>query len=368
MGFVSKKTAVILFNLGGPDKPESVKPFLFNLFNDKATIRLPQPFRFLLAKLISHKRNKNAQEIYQHLGGKSPLLELTTQQAHNLEKELSFHGDFKTFIIMRYWKPFSSEVIKNIVDYNPDNIILLPLYPQFSSSTSKSSFKDFNNILEKNKSFFKDDLEIRTICCYPTQEEFIKSHATIITNTVKQKYSKKDLGKIRFLFSAHDLPEKSIKDGDPYVFQVEKTTDLVVDQISKILKVKKSDIDFQVCYQSKVGPLKWTSPILDQELRRVSIDKKIPLITPIAFVSDHLETLVELDIEYKEMAEELGINEYLRTPSLNSNLLFIKSLSDICINAKNNFDKKLQPFFCGDSQKRICPKNFSYCPNQNLAE
>ncbi len=367
MTFISKKTAIILFNLGGPDKPESVKPFLFNLFNDKAIIGLPQPFRYLLAKLISGKRYKTAQEIYGNIGGKSPLLDLTIDQAHNLEKELSFHGDFKTFIAMRYWKPFSFETIEKVIKYNPDNIILLPLYPQLSSSTSKSSIDDFNKIFNKNRQKFKQDLQIKTICCYPTEENFIKSHSLLIKKTISRY---KNLDQLRFLFSAHGLPEKLIKQGDPYVFQVESTTNKVVESLADLLSIKKSEIsdkiDYKVCYQSKVGPLKWTSPSLDSELRRAAIDKKIPVITPIAFVSDHSETLVELDIEYKEMAEELGIKKYLRTPALNSDGLFIKSLSAMCLNAKNNFDKKLSPFFCNTDQKRICPKKFKYCPNNNI--
>ncbi len=367
MTFVSKKTAIILFNLGGPDKIESVKPFLFNLFNDKAIIGLPNPLRFLLAKLISNKRSKTAKEIYNHIGGKSPLLEITNEQSYNLERELSFEGDFKTFVVMRYWHPFSFEVIKNAIKYNPDNIILLPLYPQFSSSTSKSSLDDFKKVISKYKSSFKENLNIRTICCYPNDLEFCKSHATLIKKVVA-KY--KHLDQLRFLFSAHGLPQKLIEKGDPYVFQVQTTTDLVVNNLAELLNISKTEIskkiDYKVCYQSKVGPLKWTSPSLEQELRRAAIDNKIPVITPIAFVSDHSETLVELDIEYKELAEKLGIKKYLRTQSLNSNAIFIESLKQICLNAKKNFDENLEPYFCSKSQKRICPKKFKYCPNQNL--
>ena len=179
-----KKTAVILFNLGGPDKLESVEPFLFNLFNDKAIIGLPQPFRFLLAKFISKRRVKKAQKIYQQIGGKSPLLDTTIAQADALEKELSFSGNFKVFVTMRYFHPFSEEVIKKVKEYDPNQVILLPLYPQFSSTTSESSIQDF---LKKSLSDLKK-ATIKIVCCYPSEVEFIRSHSILIKQTIAATY------------------------------------------------------------------------------------------------------------------------------------------------------------------------------------
>jgi ferrochelatase len=353
---MTKKTAVILFNLGGPDNLKSVQPFLFNLFNDKAIIGLPQPFRFLLAKLISSRRTKKAQKIYEQIGGKSPLLELTNAQAYALERELSFFGDFKVFVSMRYWQPFANEVIKKIKEYQPNEIILLPLYPQFSSSTSNSSFDDF---LAK---FSNKEIPIKVVCCYPQEVDFIKSHTILIKQTIS-KISDESLNDFRFLFSAHGLPQKLIDAGDPYVFQIQKTTMAVVKNLSEILsKVKK--IDYQICYQSKVGPLQWTSPSLEHEVRRAALDKKNLIIIPIAFVSDHSETLVELDIDYKSLAQDLGIKNYLRVPALNVEGHFIKSLVNIC-KSVNTSDKII---FCGSEAKRICPKNFRFCKNQNPCE
>lgn len=358
---INKKVAVVLFNLGGPDKEESVKPFLFNLFNDKAIISLPQPFRFLLAKLISSKRDKTAREIYSHLGGKSPLLDLTINQADSLEKELSYIGDFKVFITMRYWKPFAKETIKKIISYDPHQIILLPLYPQFSSATTQSSIDDFVKVFNKNKQAFKKNIKQKIVCCYPIQEDFIKSHALLIKKALN-KNGQKNLKDVRFLFSAHGLPQKIIDKGDPYAFQVQQTITKVVDQLAKLLKVPRSEIDDQICFQSKVGPLKWTSPSLDNELKRAAIDKKIPVITPIAFVSDHSETLVELDIEYQEMAQELGITKYIRVDSLNSDGHYIKSLSKICQDIVKNKDSEI---FCASNKNRLCPKKMKLCPNKN---
>ncbi len=361
---LSKKTAVILFNLGGPDKLESVEPFLFNLFNDKAIISLPQPFRFLLAKLISKRRAKKAQKIYQKLGGKSPLLEITMSQAHALELELSFFGNFKVFVAMRYFHPFSDEVIEKVIEYDPKQVILLPLYPQFSSATTASSLKDFskkfsNRLKQNNKKII-----VKTVCCYPTEAEFIKSHALLIKQTIMKSYKFK-LEEFRFLFSAHGLPQKLINQGDPYVFQVTKTANKIVEALSEMLGLEKAKIDFVICYQSKVGPLEWTSPSLEYEINRVSLDNKIPVIIPVAFVSDHVETLVELDIDYKDLAKSLGIREYLRVASLNIDGHFIKSLSEICKNAYNNNNSD---YFSGLGEGRICPKNFKFCSNPNSCE
>lgn len=353
----AKKTAIILFNLGGPDKPESVRSFLFNLFNDKAIISLPQPFRFLLAKLISARRDKKAQKIYAQIGGKSPLFEITTSQAHSLEKKLSFFGGFKVFVCMRYWRPFSNEVIKKVADYNPDEIILLPLYPQFSSSTSGSSFEDFAKKISANKNKLNKNLVIKKVCCYPIEPEFIMSHAKLL----KQEIAKLN-GDFRILFSAHGLPQKLINQGDPYVFQIEKTAQNVIDKLSELLKNEnfiREKLDYKICYQSKVGPLQWTSPSLDHEIRRAALDKKNVAIVPVAFVSDHCETLVELDIDYKKLAKKLGIAQYLRVPSLNIDGHFMNSLVEIC----KEVSKQNAVIFSGCDKKRICDKKLRLCPN-----
>lgn len=360
-----QKTAVVLFNLGGPDSLEAVRPFLFNLFNDEAIIDLPQPFRFFLAKLISKRREKKAQKIYAQIGGKSPILETTMLQAHNLEKELSFFGNFKVFVSMRYAPPFSNKVIKEVLKYKPDNLILLPLYPQFSTTTSESSLKDFSNKFLHAQKNEQKKTKVKFVCCYPTQSDFIRSHALLIKQTIAKLYDK-EISKFRFLFSAHGLPQKIIDAGDPYVFQVSLTTKEVVDELKKLLIISNKEIipeiDYQICYQSKVGPLQWTGPSLDFEIKRAVLDKKILVIVPISFISDHSETLVELDIDYKKLATDLGAQNYLRVPALNCDGNFIKSLSEIC--KKIDFTSDI---FCysGESEARICPKNLKKCPNKN---
>lgn len=354
----NKKTAVVLFNLGGPDNLEAVEPFLFNLFNDKAIISLPKPLRFFLAKLISKRRKPKAQGIYQQINGKSPILEITKNQAEALERELSFVGNFKVFIAMRYWHPFAHEAIKKIQEYQPQEIVLLPLYPQFSSSTTASSLKDFHQSLPDN---FKKNITIKTVCCYATDRDFCKAHALLIKQTLNRFYQG-NFENIRLLFSAHGLPQKLIDKGDPYVLQVEATVTEVVGQLANILGVEQGKIDQQICYQSKVGPLKWTTPSLEDEIKRVAQDKKQPLIIPIAFVSDHSETLVELDIEYKELADHLKIVNYQRVPALNVEGQFIKALSKIITNVGKNDQSN---YFYGDEVRRFCPKKMHYCTNPN---
>jgi ferrochelatase len=213
------KTAIILFNLGGPDQLSSVRPFLFN---DKAIINLPNPFRFLLAKLISSRRYKKASDIYHLIGCRSPLREITICQSVALEKELSKSGDFRVFTSMRYWHPFSFEIIDEVLDYQLDQVILLPLYPQFSTTTSKSSIDDFTDHFNKKINKNESKITIKSICCYPVEPNFIASHARLLKETIKKSGQNIDdfLKNFRILFSAHGLPQKVIDKGDPYVYQV----------------------------------------------------------------------------------------------------------------------------------------------------
>ncbi len=339
----NRKTAIVLFNLGGPDGAEAVQPFLFNLFNDPAIIGLPNPFRKILASLISRKRTPTAQKIYEEIGGKSPILENTEAQAKALEASLSGHGEVKTFIAMRYWHPFIEAVVAQVKNYAPDHVILLPLYPQFSTTTTGSSFKEWD------RAAMAQNLTTPTskICCYPTHAEFIKAHAALIRTYYEEA---KNFGAPRLLFSAHGLPEKIIKRGDPYQSQVEASTQAILRELNI------DNVDYVNCYQSRVGPLKWIGPATTDELLRAGFEKKPVVLVPIAFVSEHSETLVELDIEYAELAHENGVNHYYRVPTLSTNAHFIAALSDICL--KVTRDTHLEPA----SGVRRCEKAFGQCP------
>ncbi len=346
-----KKTAVILFNLGGPDKLSSVKPFLFNLFKDKAIINLPNPIRYLLAKFIAKRRNKIAMEIYKKIGGKSPILEIVNSQAENLEKELSFSGDFKVFVCMRYWHPMSKEIVKKVKEYGADEVIMLPLYPHFSTTTTQSSFEDFEDEARKQKL----NANLKKVCCYGTNSKFIESHAVLIKKVINKIKNTKNK-KYRLLFCAHGLPQKIIDNGDPYVFQIQSSAKAIIAKIMSDKSFLGEEIDFQVCYQSRVGPLKWTTPSLDDEISRAANDKKGLIIVPISFTGDHSETLVELDIEYKKIAQDNKVLFYHRVDALNNNGYFMESLVEICKNI-NNKPKEYASY----NGTRICPKNFTKC-------
>ena len=341
------KKAIILFNLGGPDKIENVEPFLFNLFNDPAILNLPTLLRYPLAKLISNRRAPVAKKIYAELGGSSPILKLTKQQANVLELKLNqtqTEDEYKCFIVMRCWNPRAKDVIKDVQLFSPDEIVLMPLYPQYSAATSGSSIKEWKDVCKKNKY----NIKTSTICCYPTDHNFINAHTKEITKKIK------DLKDFKLIFSAHGLPEKNIKKGDPYQWQVEQSVKKIVESLND------ENLDWILSYQSRVGPLKWIGPSTEDIIIENSKIGKHIVLVPIAFVSEHSETLVELDIEYKEVADANGCKNYTRVPALGINENFIKAMTELIIK-KNEYkiNENLYP------PKIQCPSNFKKCPCLN---
>lgn len=308
------KLAVVLFNLGGPDEPSAVRPFLFNLFRDPAIIQAPAIVRLPVASLISRRREKLAQANYDIMGGASPLLPETQAQQRELTKALTaLAPDLETrvFIAMRYWKPFATETAKEVAAFQPDQIVLLPLYPQYSTTTTASSLKDWRRA-------YKGPGRSRVICCYPTAHGLVRAHADAIRD--KWVVAGKP-NNIRLLFSAHGLPQKVVDAGDPYRAQVEATAAAIAAQLPEVP-------DWRVCFQSRVGPLKWLEPSTDAEIRRAGADRKGVMIAPIAFVSEHVETLVELDHEYARLAAEVGCSPYLRAPAPGVRQGFIDDLAE----------------------------------------
>jgi ferrochelatase len=338
------KKAVILFNLGGPDKLENVKPFLFNLFNDPAILNLPSFFRYPLAKLISNRRVPIAKKIYEELGGSSPILKLTEKQSTALEKSLNLNNnsdEYKCFIVMRCWHPRAKDVIKEVQLYNPEEIVLMPLYPQYSAATSGSSIKEWKDVCKKN------NYEIKTsiICCYPKDKNFIDAHVNEINKKVK------NLNNFKLIFSAHGLPERNIKKGDPYQWQVEQSVNKITEDLNY------NNLDWILSYQSRVGPLKWIGPATNDVIIENARTGKNIVLVPIAFVSEHSETLVELDIEYKKLAKDNGCNQYTRVPALGTNEHFIKAMSELIINKDEyKLNNELYP------PKTHCPSQFKKCP------
>jgi ferrochelatase len=338
-----KKTAIVLFNLGGPDNLEAVRPFLFNLFKDPAIIGAPLPIRYFLAWMISKRRSPIAQEIYKKIGGKSPIVPQTLQQAQALENALSSYGQVKTFVCMRYWHPMSEQVVQEVASYQPDQVILLPLYPQFSTSTTASSLKDWNETAPK----IGLDVPTYSVGCYPTQSDFIQAHCALIREHLSKASNPSS---VRILFSAHGLPEKIIEAGDSYQWQVEQTSQAIVDALDI------EHLDWNVSYQSRVGPLKWIGPSTDEEIQLAGKEAKTLLVVPVAFVSEHSETLVELDMEYAELAHHAGVAEYIRVPALGIQSDFIQALATLCLEVEHAGS-------CSShARKRLCPPQFSKCP------
>jgi ferrochelatase len=339
---MAQKIAVVLFNLGGPDGPEDVKPFLRNLFRDPAIIAAPGLIREFLAWLISTTRAPEARENYAKMGGGSPLRPETAKQATALLENLQAKDpdrDFRIFTAMRYWHPFLEDTVRDVKAWGPDEIVLLPLYPQFSTSTTGSSLTGWMEA---------DGGEARTICCYPKANGFIQAHADLIRKRWQAAGRPDD---VRVLLSAHGLPERTVKKGDPYQWQVEQTC-------AEVMKHLPELPDWQICYQSRVGPLKWIGPSTEDAIDRAASDGKGILLTPIAFVSEHIETLVELDDEYAELAQEKGVETYLRVPALGVEPAFIDSLAELTLEALKGRVGLKPP--CG---RRICPSGFAQCPN-----
>ncbi|MFZ5835987.1 MAG: ferrochelatase [Pseudomonadota bacterium] len=317
----SSRIAVILFNLGGPDQLSAVRPFLINLFSDPNIIRAPGIIRWLLARFIAWRRTGTAQEIYAKIGGGSPILPETLQQAEALENVLKNTGfsAIRCFTVMRYWTPRAAEIVQQVTDFAPDHVVLLPLYPQFSTTTTRSSLQEWRATAKQAGL----TAEVHTICCYPEQPDFIAAHAALIQAQAASFIGPGSIGKARLLFSAHGLPQQIVNAGDPYPEQVARTAGAIAARLGL------SAQDWEICYQSRVGPLKWLGPSTEDRLRAAGAAKQGVILVPIAFVSEHSETLVELDMEYRHLAEAAGVPYYLRIAALGVEKQFIQGLSQL---------------------------------------
>jgi len=305
------KTGVILMNMGGPDSLETIQPFLYNLFSDHNIIRIPRPIQKPVAWLISKIRAKKTEEYYRVMGGKSPQKEQTLQQAQALQERLG--NDYKVVVAMRYWHPFTEEAVEKLIAEKVEKIILLPLYPHYSKTTTGSSFQEFEKVYrEKGLS-----IPIKKVSSYHDHPLFIKAWVEKIKEELGENYRE-----YYFLFSAHSLPKKIIQEGDPYQSQIEETVRLIMEHFS--------DIPHSIAYQSKVSPVKWLEPFTDEEIERLGKEgiKKLAVI-PVSFVSEHSETLYELDIQYSKLASQSGITFYKRVGTLRNHPMFIQALESL---------------------------------------
>ena len=342
---MGRKIAVVLFNLGGPDSDKTVKPFLKNLFRDPAIIGAPLPIRWFLARLISTTRAPSVIKNYAMMdaGGGSPLLPETQKQADALTASLQEklpEDEVRCFIAMRYWHPFTEEAATDVKAWGADEVVLLPLYPQFSTTTTGSSLTAWNKAYKGIA---------KTICCYPFAEGLISSHVDLI---MKAHKAAGEPGNVRLLLSAHGLPEKIVKDGDPYQWQCEAMAEMIAGRVP-------TDWEIVPCYQSRVGPLKWIGPPTEDEIEKAAKEGKNILIAPIAFVSEHIETLVELGEEYRLVAEEHGAASYTRVEALGVHEEFISMLRDEVL---KTMGQDLPIRSCADS--RLCPGDWKNCPNR----
>lgn len=342
-----RRVAIVLFNLGGPDRPEAIRPFLQNLFRDPAILRVPFFVRPFLARIIARRRLQPATENYALLGGKSPLLELTQQQATALEAALP-ELDTKCFVAMRYWHPFSDEAARAVCAWGPDEVVLLPLYPHYSTTTTGSSLTAWREAAAKAGLIARTT----TLCCYPTDGGFVAATAALVRSAYEQ--ARRELApeiRLRVLFSAHGLPEVIVRRGDPYQWQIEQTVAAV------LAAWEQPPGDCTICYQSRATPQEWIGPSTDAEVERAGRDGVAVLVVPIAFVSEHSETLVELDVEYRTLAERSGVQGYFRVPTQNIDAGFIAALAGLVRHAL-----ACGPGLCSQSGGRICQPSHRDCP------
>jgi len=338
-----KRIAVVLYNLGGPDNPEAVQPFLFNLFSDPLILRQTRPIRWLLAKIISRRRTPVAKEIYSKIGGGSPILRETKKQAEALTLELCKDGYYRVFVAMRYWHPFAEECMKEVVDYNPEQVVLVPLYPQFSTTTTESFLRAWKETSKK----IGFDITTTYVCCYPHQEGFIKTISSLLRTSLKEASGPPN--NLKILFSAHGIPRKFVVDGDPYESHVKITVNAILQDLNI------PDLDYVVCYQSRVGPVEWLRPYTDEVIIKAAKRGQTIIVVPVAFVSEHSETLVELDIEYRDLAIKHGAAGYVRTPAVGANMLFITGIAKMVREAA-----RVRGVFCPGGL--LCDKSCSACP------
>jgi len=315
---VARRIAVVLFNLGGPDSAAAVEPFLNNLFSDPAIIDLPGPLRWLVARFIARRRAATAGGIYAKIGNRSPILPNTEAQAAALAEQLRDLGEVKVYCSMRYWHPMSDAVAATVKSFAADEIVLLPLYPQFSSTTTASSYRAWIAAAA--------DVGLaaptKLVCCYPTEAGFVAAAAASIRLGIAESTAKTGR-QPRLLFSAHGLPKKIVKRGDPYPAQVGQSARAIAAALGL------ADSEWTVCFQSRVGPLEWIGPYTDDEIRRAGRDGVAVVLFPIAFVSEHSETLVELDIDYRHLAAQSGVPHYVRVPTVGTAPAFIAGLAGL---------------------------------------
>ncbi len=342
------RVGVLLLNLGGPDQLEDVGPFLFNLFSDPEIIRIPFPsLQKPLAWLISTLRTKKSQENYQQIGGGSPLRQITEAQAQALQEQLQAKGQAsQVYIGMRYWHPFTEEAIARIKRDRIDHLVILPLYPQFSISTSGSSFRLLERIWREDPRLAS--IEYTVIPSWYKQPGYLQAMAQLIAQELNS-FSNPD--SVHIFFSAHGVPKSYVEEaGDPYQQEIEECTKLIMQTLNR-------PNEHTLAYQSRVGPVEWLQPYTEDAIQELGVKGvKDLLVVPISFVSEHIETMQEIDIEYREVAEESGIYNFGRVPALNTHPVFIEGMADLVLEALKSPSLKLSQVTQMKKKVRIYPQ------------
>ncbi|MBN3878885.1 MULTISPECIES: ferrochelatase [unclassified Nostoc] len=327
------RVGVLLLNLGGPDKLEDVGPFLYNLFSDPEIIRLP--FRWLqkpLAWFIATRRTRTSQENYKQIGGGSPLRRITEAQGEALKEQLGFLGqEVNIYVGMRYWHPYTEEAIAQITQDKVEHLVILPLYPQFSISTSGSSFRLLDKLWQEDPKL--QPIDYTVIPSWYKQPGYLQAMAQLIAQELEQ-FPNPD--EVHIFFSAHGVPKSYVEEaGDPYQMEIEECTALIMQTLNR-------PNAHTLAYQSRVGPVEWLQPYTEDALKELGAQGvKDLVVVPISFVSEHIETLQEIDIEYREVAEESGIHNFRRVPAPNTHPVFINALAELVIDALRNPSFKL---------------------------
>jgi len=305
-----RRIALVPLQIGGPDRLEAVGPFLRNFFSDPEIIRLPRLPRAVVARLIARRRTPVATEIYRQLGGASPILAQTRAQGRAVAARLGDLGEVRPFVAMRYWHPFAAETAAELRAWRPDEIVLLPLYPQYSTTTTRSALTDWAAAARAAGL----SAPTRVVEAAPTEPGFVAAQADLIRRAWPRDGA-------RLLFTAHGLPLSIVQAGDPYPDQVRASAEAVVAALGL------PGLDWRVAFQSRVTPQEWLKPDTEEEVRQAGRDGVGLVLVPIAFVSEHSETLVELDREYRAVAEAAGVPSFIRVPTVGLHPAYVAGLA-----------------------------------------
>ncbi len=342
------RVGVLLLNLGGPDQLEDVGPFLFNLFSDPEIIRLPFPWlQKPLAWMISTMRTRKSQENYRHIGGGSPLRRITEEQATALQQHLQQKGiEAQVYVGMRYWHPFTEEALARIKRDRIEKLVILPLYPQFSISTSGSSFRLLEKLWQEDPALQR--IEYTVIPSWYQRPGYLQAMAQLIAQELDQL---PDRDRVHIFFSAHGVPLSYVEEaGDPYQEEIEKCTELIVKTLNR-------PNAHTLAYQSRVGPVEWLKPYTEEAIPALAASGvEDLLVVPISFVSEHIETLQEIDMEYRELAEEAGIHNFHRVPALNTHPVFIDDLAEMVVESLDAPSLKLEQVMHPTKKVKMYPQ------------